>query len=129
MSAAFSGEAGTVTANAVDMDVTGWSVDVEVNTIDTSTTAEDGWEDAIYGLRKVSGSFDFFYNTSKRPTGASAGLMPGATSYPTLTLQLTTGETLSGSAMITKLSIKSAVKDGTTVTASFTSKGAWTLPS
>src|SRR3954466_14876364 len=101
MSAAFSGQAGNVTSGATDMDVTGWSADVEVNTIDTSTTAEAGWEDAIYGLKKVTGSFDFFYNTAKRPTGAGAGLTPGATSYPTLTLQLTTGEVMTGSAMIT----------------------------
>jgi hypothetical protein len=128
MGVAFSGEKGTVTAGAVDMDVTGWSADMEVNTIDTSTTAELGWEDAIYGLRKFSGSFEFFYNPAKRPTGASAGLLPGSTTYPTLTLLATTGETFTGSAMITKLSFKSKVKDAFAVTATFTSKGAWTLP-
>lgn len=129
MGVAFSGEKGTVTAGSTDMDVTGWSADMEVNTIDSSTTAEAGWEDAIYGLRKFSGSFDFFYNPAKRPTGATAGLLPGAASYPTLTLQATTGEVFTGNAMITKLSMKSKVKDAFTVTASFTSKGAWTLPS
>lgn len=128
MGFAFNGQNGTVTAGAVDMDVTGWGADVEVNTIDTSTTAEQGWEDAIYGLKKVTGSFDFFYNPSKRPTGAGAGLTPGAATYPTLTLQATTGEVFTGQAMITKLSIKSKVKDATAITASFTSKGIWTLP-
>src|SRR3954471_1912579 len=107
MSIAFSGEKGTVTAGSTDMDVSGWSADMEVNTIDTSTTAEAGWEDAIYGLRKFSGSFDFFYNPAKRPTGSAAGLLPGSTTYPTLTLLATTGETFTGAAMITKLSFKS----------------------
>ena len=38
------------------------------------------------------------------------------------------GTTLTGNGLITKLSLKTKVKDGFMVTASFTSKGTWTLP-
>jgi hypothetical protein len=40
----------------------------------------------------------------------------------------TAGDALSGSALITKMSLKSKIKDGFTVTCSFTNKGVWTLP-
>ena len=127
MSTAFSGVLGTVTVGSTNMDVTGWSGDLEVVEIDTTTTADSGWEDAIAGPKKFSGSFDFFYNTAKKPTGSTAGLTAGNT--PTLSLVATTGETFSGQSLITKLSLKSKVKDGFMVTASFRSKGVWTLPS
>lgn len=127
MSSAFNGQNGTVKSGTVDMDVEGWSADVEANVIDVSTTADTGWSDYIVGLKDVKGSFDFFYNPAKKPTGASANLTPGAT--PTLTLQCTTGEVLTGTGVITKLSLKSKVKDAFKVTASFQSRGQWTLPS
>jgi hypothetical protein len=126
--AKFSGVLGTVKSGAVDMDVQGWSADVDVTVIDSTTTSDGGWESAIGGPLKISGSFDFFYDTTKKPTGATANLMPG--NRPVLTLQVTTGETLSGTSLITKLSYKSRVKDGFIITASFQSGGgAWTLPS
>lgn len=127
MSSAFSGVLGTVKSGSTDMDVQGWQGDPEVNTFDSTTTADAGWDDTSAATKKFSGSFDFFYNTSKKPTGSSANLTPG--NKPTLTLQATTGETFSGAALITKLSLKSKVKDGFMVTASFVSSGAWTYPS
>jgi hypothetical protein len=126
MSTAISGVLGTVKSGAVDLDVSGFSFDYEVETFDSTTTADGGWSDETGAAKKISGSFDFFYNTSKKPTGASANLIPGAT--PTLYLQATTGEVFSGLGLITKLSLKSKVKDGVTVTASFTNKGVWTTP-
>lgn len=129
MSSAFSGVLGTVRSGSLDMDVHGWSADVDVSTFDATTTADSGWEDTAPATKKVSGSFEFFYNLSKKPTGATANLLPGALPVPTLTFQVTTGEVLTGPGLITKLSLKSKVKDGFVVTASFTSRGAWTLPS
>lgn len=126
--AKFSGVLGTVKSGAVDMDVQGWSADIEAAVIDSTTTSDGGWESAIGGPLKITGSFDFFYDTTKVPTGATANLTPGA--RPTLTLQITTGQTISGVAFISKLSYKSKVKDGFIITASFQSGGgAWTLPS
>jgi len=126
--AKFSGVLGTVKSGAIDMDVQGYSLDIETAVIDSTTTSDGGWESAIGGPSKASGSFDFFYDTAKKPTGATANLTPG--SRPTLTFQITTGETISGVALISKLSLKSKVKDGYIVTASFQSGGgAWTLPS
>jgi hypothetical protein len=126
--AKFSGVLGIVKSGAIDMDIQKWNADVEVGVIDSTTTSDGGWESAIGAAMKISGSFDAFYDTTKKPTGATANLMVG--SRPTLTLQITTGEVITGVALITKLSFKSAPKEGTTYTASFQSGGgAWTLPS
>lgn len=125
MSAALSGVLGIVKVGAVDCDVQGWSADMEVETFDSTTTADAGWCDTTAAAKKITGSFDFFYNVTKKPTG-SLGLSPGAT--PALILQATTGETFTGTGLITKLSVKSKVKEGFTVTASFENKGPWTYP-
>jgi hypothetical protein len=129
MSRAYSGTEANVKSGALDMDAAGWSADVDTSTFDSTTTADAGWEDETVATLKVTGSFDFFYNTAKKPTGSSANLTPGST--PTLTLYVneTGGDNLTGIALIKKLSLKSKVKDGFMVTASFTSKGIWTLPS
>ena len=126
MSQAFSGVLGLVKSGAVDADVSGWSGDLEVETFDSTTTADAGWADITAAAKKITGSFDFFYNTTKKPTGAGLNLTPGAT--PALTLQATTGEVFSGTALITKLSLKSKVKEGFMCTASFANKGPWTYP-
>ena len=130
MSTAYNGTDGKVLSESTDMDVTGYSADVEVVEIDTTTTGDAGWEDAINGTKKVSGSFDFLWNPTKSPFGALANLLPGSGTYPTLRFNLDASTNyLQGVAMITKLSLKSEVKGAKTFTASFRSKGAWTLPS
>lgn len=126
MSQSYSGLDGTVTAAGTDMDVTGFTADVEQATYDSTTTGDAGWEDVGYATQKVSGSFDFFFNTSKNPYAAPQSMLnrtPVA-----LVLAHGGGKTLSGNAAVTKLSVKSATKEGITMTASFTSKGVWTLP-
>jgi hypothetical protein len=134
MSQAYSGVNGIVTStpsggSPVDMDVTGWSADVEAGDIDTGTTADEGWADSIDGEKKVSGSFDFLWNPLKNPFGALQALTPGQGLYPNLALALTTGDAIAGRARIQKLSPKGgSAKDGVKFTATFTSKGAWTLP-
>lgn len=131
MSASISGVNGYVLSGTTNMDVMGWSADPEVNTYDSTTTANAGWDDISASTKKISGSFDFFYNVAKKPTGATANLTPGST--PTLQLYIDEvnepSEVFTGQAMITKLSLKAKVKDGWIVTASFTGKGAWTFPS
>jgi hypothetical protein len=109
-----------------------WDADVEIKELDTSTTADAGWESAIGGLKKVSGSFKFLYRAPpNNPSGATAGISSGST--PTLTLYinktLLSTEYLTGQALITKLSYKIAVAGVAEVTASFRNRGPWTLPS
>jgi hypothetical protein len=127
MSTALSGVNGKVLSGAMDMDVTGWNLDHEIDTFDSTTTADAGWEDTTASAQKIAGSFDFFYNLAKKPTGATANLKAGAT--PTLHLQVQSGEECTGVALITKLSLKSKTKEGITITATFKNKGVWTLPS
>lgn len=134
MSKAYSGVSGTVSSNGTDLAVTGFSADVETTEVDTTTTADAGWEDAISSTTKVSGSFDFFWRPDVDPFNSVLGLMPGAqalgitATYPALVLKLDTSNSLSGTALITKLSVKSEVKGAKQLTASFRSKGAWVVP-
>lgn len=128
--AAFSGVDGVVLAGSggsVDMNISAWSADVEVDEIDVSNTSDAGYANAVAGLKKISGSFDFPWDPANPPTGASAGLSPGGT--VSLVLTLKTGLTMTGSALVTKLSVKSGVNEAVLCTCSFRNKGAWTLPS
>lgn len=131
MSAAISGKNGYVLAGTTNLDVQGWTLDPEVNTFDSTTTADGGWDDTTASTAKAGGSFDFFYNPSKKPTGATAGLTPGAVRALQLYIDEinSPSEVFGGNALITKLSLKGKVKDGFLVTASFVNKGAWTYPS
>jgi hypothetical protein len=127
MSTAYSGTEANVKVAAVDLDVQGWTADVSVSTFDSTTTADGGWEDETATVSKIEWSFDFFYNPSKSP--GSLGIIPGQTlTNMTLYVNLTDDVKLQGNGLVKKLSYKSKVKDGFTVTASGTGKGEWTLP-
>jgi hypothetical protein len=135
MSTAYSGVEGTVEVTVdgtpdtvTDMDVTGHSVDVEDGGFEATTTADGGWQDMHDAIAKASGSFDFFFNPAKNPTSAVVGLMPHSGIYPNLKLKVGGGKFLTGQIKPTKLSFKSAVKEGITLTCSFESKGMWTMP-
>jgi hypothetical protein len=128
MSQGYSGYEGNVFAGAVDTDVQEWTADVEVNTWDSTTTADGGWDDTSPATSKASGAFDILYNPSKTPFG-TLGLSKGSIVALQLYINKPAGVMLSGSALITKNSIKSATKDGIKVAISWVNKGAWTLPS
>ncbi len=127
MSTALSGVNANVHVGATDVDASGWSADYETSGFDSTTTADGGWEDETGATLKFSGSFDFFYNPAKKPTGA-LGIVPRAVVALTLYVDSVGGDNYAGNALIKKLSIKTKTKDGVTVTASFTSKGIWTVP-
>lgn len=134
MSAAITGVNATVDIGTTSVDASGVNLDIEIDTFDTSTTADLGYADATGGLKKVSGSFDFFYNIAKKPTGTAAGglgLIPGSI-IATMTISVDSinnaTEIFTGKALITKLSLKSKVQDGWMITCSFMGKGPWTLP-
>ena len=132
-SESYSGWDGEVTVGSTfDAQVMEWSADVEVKEVDTSTTADAGWESAAAGLKKVSGSFKFLYRAPpNNPTGSAFGISEGST--PTLKLyvnkSLLSTEFLTGPSLITKLSYSNSVAGVATVTCSFRNRGPWTLPS
>lgn len=130
MSYAVSGVGSKVLTGTTDMDVVGGTFDVETTEIDSTTTADNGWEDSIDGPKKVSGSFDFMWNPSKNPFSSVQALQPGrsTTSFPTLKLYIDADNFATGTARITKLSKKGTVKEGVVFTATFVSKQSWTLP-
>ena len=72
MSQNYSGVEGNVLVGANDVDTMGWEADVEVNTYDSTTTADAGWDDTSAATSKASGSFDILYNKAKPPFGTLA---------------------------------------------------------
>jgi hypothetical protein len=128
MSQGYSGYQGNVLAGANDVDCQDWSADHEVNTWDSTTTADAGWDDTSTATKKLSGTFDILYDPTKTPFG-TLGLTPGSTVSLQLFVNKPAGIALAGSALLTKASIKSATKDGIKVAISFVNKGPWTLPS
>jgi hypothetical protein len=129
MSQAYSGVGGNVFTGAVDLDAKGWNIDYTVNVFDSTTTADGGWDDETAATQRIEGTVDVFYNILKKPTGATAGLTPGSTPTMKLYVNLAANEFFTGKALIKKLSLKSVVKEGFTVTVSFVNKAAWTVPS
>jgi hypothetical protein len=128
MSTAYSGVDGKAAFASIDVDVTGFTADVEDGGFDATTTADAGWEDMLDSTRKVSGSCDLFFNRAKNPFASPLLLFSRPSVYPTLRLDCGGTKYLEGMAKITKVSFKSAVKEGITMTISYTSRGAWTLP-
>lgn len=129
MSTNYSGVDGVVEVGSQDAEVSGWSADVSVNTYDSTTTADGGWDDESAATKRVEGTFNFLWKPTAPPTGSTLGLAVGAVVALHLYVSKTDDVELTGQALITKLSITSAVKDGVKVAASFVGKGAWTLPS
>ena len=131
-SESYSGWDGEVLNGTWDAEVIEWSADVEIKELDTSTTADAGWESATGGLKKVSGSFKFLYRAPpNNPTGATAGLSEGSTGTLKLYINKTllSTEFLTGPALFLKLSYTNAVAGVSTVTCTFRNRGAWVLPS
>ena len=125
----FSGYEGTVKAGSggtVDMNISKWSCSYEVAEVDVSNTSDGGFSNSVAGLKKLSGSFSFPYDTDNPPTGAAALCEPGST--PVLELKAYTGHTLTGTALITKLDFESDVNGAVMCVVAFRNKGQWTLP-
>ena len=131
MSKSYSGADGKVFVGDKDCDVQGWTATPAVNTYDSTTTGDDGWDDTSPATQKLSGSFDVFFNKDKPTTDTGAtglGLRQGAVVALELYLSKTDDVKLAGNALITQLSIKSATKAGITIAVSFENKGPWLLP-
>jgi hypothetical protein len=123
---AYEGWRGKVYSGATDMDVSEWSLDEEITELDVTTTAGLGFEQTIAGATKISGKFTIFYTTEKNPYSATPALTPGL--KPVLKLYVSDTEYFMGTALITKASPKSAVKDAISIEISFRNDGVWTHP-
>ncbi len=128
MSQAYSGVEAEAHVGANDLDAQGWTADVEVDTFDSTTTADAGWADTTSATKKVSGTIDFFYNSAKKPF-TTLNMTPGTIIALVLYVNKSAGDNLAGNGLVTKMSLKTKVKDGFIVTASYVNKGVWTLPS
>ncbi len=128
MSQAYSGVGGNVLVGAVDCDASGWNFDHSVNTFDSTTTADLGWDDETAATERIEGSVDFFYNKDKDPY-SDMSMRPGTTvAQMTLYVNKDDDVKFQGKALIKKISVKTKTKDGVLLTASFMNKGPWTGP-
>ena len=127
MSTAYSGVEANVKVGGTDVDAQGWSIDVEVDTFDSTTTADGGWHDETAAAKKLGGSFEFFWNTNKAPFGTLA-LTPGTTFTGEFYINLSAGNKITGTGLVKKVSVKTKIKDGVMMTCSFVNKGIWVLP-
>lgn len=111
----------------VDAEVSGFSMDPEVDTIEVNTTGSRA-KKRIKGHTDNTGSFDFYIWKPRNPFSVLMGLSPGAAENPVLEIDMGPGLTATGEAIIKKLSIKSATKDAITGSATFEASGDWTYP-
>jgi hypothetical protein len=127
MSQAYSGVQGNVMAGAIDVDTSGWNLKHTVNTFDSTTTADAGWDDTTASTQRIEGDFTFFYNKLKSPY-AVLMVAPGATPILKLYINKTDGNFFTGLGQIVGVSYGVKTKEGFVVTANFTNKGPWTMP-
>jgi hypothetical protein len=127
LSTALSGVNANVKLGATDYDAQGWTADYTVNVFDSTTTADLGWDDETAATQRFEGSFDIFYNPTKKPTPA---LTPGTViTQLSLYVSTITGDVFQGKALVKGLGLKSKTKEGFTVNVKFVNKGPWTVPS
>jgi hypothetical protein len=79
----------------------------------------------VYGVARVSGSIEVLYN--KTSHGAIVNALEGASGTVSCTLTWNTGETWTGSAFITEVTVTASVDDLVKATISFVGNDAWTI--
>jgi len=123
--AAFSGVDGNVTwasrtsLGATSQNVKSWSLDISTDELDTTDFSVSQWRTWISGLSEWSGSFEMNLDASNAITVTE---LYGSAS--TITLQHETSFTITGSALVTGVSISEPVDDIVTATCNFRGSGA-----
>ena len=120
-----SGKAGTVAATAgtgdVGGEITEWSADLTVESLEATNTSGGGFFDSVPGVRKCTGSFTAISSTSVPGEGLVTDLV--------VANGVTTGQRqISGDALITNVSQSSPVQGSViTYSATFEFQGAFAV--
>lgn len=122
------GFGGSITfgASPATLAVESWSLNINAEALDTTNTADSGWESNILGAKSWDGSLKTFWDSSAVPTG-TAGFLPGTRA--TITLPVSgTGKDYTGTCQLTKVGTENAAKGVVTFTVDFKGTGALTYP-
>ena len=114
------GKDGTVSiGGAAQGEVSSWSVSVEADTLETTAMGTGGWKTFVGSLQSWSGTIEMFATT----TTAMAGFITGADVAVILVDTPSTGNTWTGTAVITSVSIDVASADLVTLSLDLTGDG------
>ena len=114
------GKDGTVSiGGAAQGEVSSWSVSVEADTLETTAMGTGGWKTFVGSLQSWSGTIEMFATT----TTAMAGFITGADVAVILVDTPSTGNTWTGTAVITSVSIDVSSADLVTLSLDLTGDG------
>lgn len=114
------GKDGTVSIGGTAQgQVSSWSVSVEADTLETTAMGTGGWKTFVGSLQSWSGTIEMFATT----TTAMAGFITGADVAVILVDTPSTGNTWTGTAVITSVSIDVASADLVTLSLDLTGDG------
>lgn len=132
-----------ITISATDTEFSMRSVDFthEAASDETTSSADDGWFNAIPGTRKVSGTITFVYDLANKPAASPYALKVATTAAMKLQINghlasnlvsgdITTPDTYAGNALISNFKMKPGPASNGPLECSldFVSRGAWTGP-
>lgn len=114
------GKDGTVSIGGSSVgDVSSWSVSVETDTLETTAMGTGGWKTFAGSLQSWSGSVELYVDD----TASVGGYTTGVDAAVVLT-DGTSGNTYTGTAIVTSVSVDVGVADLVTMTLDLTGDGA-----
>lgn len=115
------GKDGTVSlaGSAVSGVVQSWSASIETDTLETTSMGTNGWKTFEGSLQSWNGSVDLYFSDGQ----SIAGYIDGASVAVVLT-DGTDGNTYTGNAIVTSISVDVAVADLVTMSIDLTGTGA-----
>jgi len=126
-----SGKLGKVTVGVTDIDITGWTLDFEAESLDTTSTGDAGYASSIMGVESARGTFTANWDSAAQATDNPPDLTPGATPAK---VRLYIGDPANAnffdltSVMILGCSMSSGVRGLVSYTCNFEATGAWVYP-
>lgn len=116
-----SGRNGKVMLGATTYNVTGWEFNQEIDILDTTNSASNGYENSITGVAKASGNFkaDFPQGDTLPPLGAEVVVQ---------LFDVAGSAICSAKAWIASAPLTSEVKGKVSFSCSFRVNGQWTPP-
>ena len=124
MATFLSGKDGKASFDAVDLNITGWSMDRNIDALETTHSGSSGIESNIGGIKRYSGNVAADFDSDAAPSDASPNVVEGETA----TLKLYTDSTkfYQIDVLVTKLNIASEVAGKVTYNFDWVGTGAVT---
>jgi len=127
--ATFNGNLGIVKIGTRTLCVTGWTANVETESLDSTGTCDAGYRARTAGLSQATGSVRINLDDTDSPLGGSPAIAPGSTVALYLYWNATAIALTVPVAYIPSVGLESAVGAITTLTFNFESSGSYTLSS